>query len=101
MFNGKPAPLDLNAPGFNSTEFTLQHGPNATDPIIAKAVDYLRKQTAVQKVVTTGYCFGGRYAFRLLAPGKGVDAGFAAHPAMVEDPEILAITAPMSMAAAG
>lgn len=100
MFSGKPAPLDLNDPTFNATQFTLEHGPNATDPIIAQAVAYL-KTTGVQKIATAGYCFGGKYAFRLLAAGKGVDVGFAAHPAMVTDPEIQAITGPFSMAAAG
>jgi dienelactone hydrolase len=99
MFNGTPAPLDFNTPGFNATEFTLKHGPNATDPILATAVSYL-KTTGVEKIAATGYCYGGRYTFRVLAAG-GVDAGFAAHPSLLEDPEILAITGPVSVAAAG
>lgn len=100
MFDGNPAPMDFTTPGFNATEFTLLHGPSATDPILAKAVAYL-KTTGVEKIATTGYCYGGRYAFRLLAAGKGVDAGFAAHPSLLEDSEIMAITRPMSVAAAG
>ncbi|KAK4038068.1 dienelactone hydrolase family-domain-containing protein [Parachaetomium inaequale] len=99
MFDGKPAPMDFDTPGFNATEFTLAHGPNATDPILAKAVAYLQT-TGVDKIATTGYCYGGRYAFRMLAAGKGVDAGFAAHPSLLEDVEIAAITKPMSVAAA-
>ncbi len=100
MFDGKPAPMDFTTPGFNATEFTLAHGPNATDPILATAVAYLQT-TGVEKIATTGYCYGGRYAFRMLAAGKGVDAGFAAHPSLLEDSEIMAITHPMSVAAAG
>ncbi|KAK3899326.1 dienelactone hydrolase family-domain-containing protein [Staphylotrichum tortipilum] len=99
MFDGNPAPMDFNTPGFNATEFTLAHGPAATDPILAKAVAYLQT-TGVEKIATTGYCYGGRYAFRLLAAGKGVDAGFAAHPSLLEDSEINAITRPISVAAA-
>ncbi|KAK4149539.1 dienelactone hydrolase family-domain-containing protein [Chaetomidium leptoderma] len=99
MFNGEPAPMDFDTPGFNATEFTLAHGPSATDPILATAVAYLRT-TGVDKIATTGYCYGGRYAFRMLAAGKGVDAGFAAHPSLLEDSEIMAITRPISVAAA-
>lgn len=102
MFSGNPAPMDFTTPGFNATEFTLAHGPAATDPILATAVAYLRTPAAgVDKIVTTGYCYGGRYAFRLLAAGGGVDAGFAAHPSLLEDAEIQAVTRPISVAAAG
>ncbi|KAK4244591.1 dienelactone hydrolase family-domain-containing protein [Corynascus novoguineensis] len=101
MFDGEPAPLDFNEPGFNATEFTLKHGPNATDPILDKGVAYLKERMGVDKIAATGYCFGGRYAFRLLADGKeGVDAAFAAHPSLLEDSEIEAITRPVSVAAA-
>jgi len=99
MFNGTPAPLDFDTPGFNATDFTLKHGPDVIDPILAVGVEYL-KSTGVDKIATTGYCYGGRYAFRLLAAGKGVDAGFAAHPSLLEDSEIQAITRPVSVAAA-
>jgi dienelactone hydrolase len=101
LFNGTPAPEDLNAPGFNATQFISQHDVNVTDPIITTAVDYLRKELGVKKIATTGYCFGGRYAFRFLAAGKGADAAFAAHPSLLMDDEILAITGPASVAAAG
>lgn len=100
MFNGSPAPLDFNTPGFNATEFTLLHSPAATDPIIAKGVSWLQSK-GVEKIAVTGYCYGGRYAFRFLSAGRGVDVGFAAHPSLLEDSEILAITRPVSVAAAG
>lgn len=100
MFDGEPAPVDINTPGFNLTDFGLKHGVTQTDPIIAKAVAYL-KTTGVDKIAATGYCFGGKYAFRVLAAGKGVDVGFTAHPSLLEDAEIQAITGPASIAAAG
>ncbi|KAI1453743.1 alpha/beta-hydrolase [Annulohypoxylon moriforme] len=101
MFNGTPAPGDINGqPNFNVTKFLADHSPEATDPIIATAIDFLRTELGVKKVVATGYCFGGRYTFRVLAEGKGVSAGFAAHPSLLEDGEISAITGPASIAAA-
>lgn len=102
MFNGTPAPGDINGtPDFNVTKFLADHSPEATDPIIASAIDFMRTELGVKKVVATGYCFGGRYTFRVLAEGKGVDVGFAAHPSLLEDAEISAITGPASIAAAG
>lgn len=38
---------------------------------------------------------------RALAQGKGIDAAFVAHPTQVEASEILAISKPLSIAAAG
>lgn len=71
------------------------------DPIIAKAITYLRSgPNAVTKIAATGYCYGGRYAFRVVAPGKGADVAFAAHPSLLEDGEILAARGPASVAAA-
>ncbi|KAK4458580.1 alpha/beta-hydrolase [Cladorrhinum samala] len=99
MFNNDPAPFDLATPGFNATEWTLRHSPTAIHPILATAVAYLRSR-GINKIATAGYCFGGRYAFRMLAPGMGVDAGFAAHPSLLEDSEIVSITKPISVAAA-
>lgn len=102
MFNGTPAPGDINGqPDFDVAKFLADHSPEVTDPIIATAIDFLRTELGVKKVVATGYCFGGRYTFRVLAEGKGVDVGFAAHPSLLEDAEISAITGPASIAAAG
>ncbi|KAI1413288.1 alpha/beta-hydrolase [Hypoxylon sp. FL1857] len=101
MFNGTPAAADINGqPGFDATDFLADHGPNVTDPILATAIEFMQTELGVKKVVATGYCFGGRYAFRLLAEGKGAAAGFAAHPSLLEDAEISAITGPASIAAA-
>ncbi|KAI1385910.1 alpha/beta-hydrolase [Hypoxylon trugodes] len=102
MFNGTPAAADINVPtpGFNAQGFIEDHAPNVTDPILATAIDFMRTELKVKKIVATGYCFGGRYAFRLLAEGKGASVGFAAHPSFLEDGEISAITGPASIAAA-
>jgi dienelactone hydrolase len=84
LSDNDPAPAYLATPGFNATAWTLLHSPSAVDPILAKAVAYLNSR-GIEKIATAGYCYGGRYAFRLLAAGKGVDAGFAAHPSLLEN----------------
>lgn len=104
LFQGKPAPSDLNDPSFNSTAFLAAHDAAATDAIIAGAIGYMRGQLGVKKLAVTGYCFGGRYSFRFVgapAPmGARADVAFAAHPSMLEDGEIAAVGAPVSVAAA-
>ncbi|KAK0612251.1 dienelactone hydrolase family-domain-containing protein [Immersiella caudata] len=99
MFEGDPAPFDLATPGFNATEWTLLHNPTAITPILNKAIAYIQSK-GITKIAATGYCFGGRYSFRLLAAGTGVKVAFSAHPSLLEDSEILAITGPISVAAA-
>ncbi|KAL2209577.1 alpha/beta-hydrolase [Sarocladium strictum] len=100
LFDGEPAPEDLNAPGFNATEFLLAHGPDVADPKIEATIAYAKEKCADCKIALTGYCYGGRFAFRFVADGKGGDVAFAAHPSGLEDDEVLAITGPASVAAA-
>ncbi|KAK3986426.1 protein AIM2 [Cladorrhinum sp. PSN332] len=100
LFQGAPAPADINVPGFNTSAFLAAHSPSVTDPIVATAIEYLRDTLKVSRIGVTGYCFGGRYAFRFAAPGKGTNAAFTAHPSLVEDQEILGIGEPLAVAAA-
>ncbi|KAK3368508.1 dienelactone hydrolase [Podospora didyma] len=100
LFAGVPAPGDLNVPGFNTTAFLNAHNAAVTDPIIATAIEYLKKKLDVKRIGVTGYCFGGRYAFRFVSAGKGADVAFTAHPSLLEDSEILAIKGPAAIAAA-
>ncbi|KAH7018323.1 dienelactone hydrolase [Microdochium trichocladiopsis] len=101
MFQGQPAPGDINGtPDFDLEQFLYDHRPEITDPIIASTINYMRDTLKVEKIAITGYCFGGRYSFRFIADGKGGDVGFAAHPSLLENPEVEAITKPISVAAA-
>lgn len=77
-----------------------RHSPSATDPIIATTIEYLRTELGVSRIGAPGYCFGGRYAFRFVAEGNGVDVAFAAHPSMLQESEIQEVGGPVSVAAA-
>lgn len=101
LFNGDPAPEDINTPGFNLTEFLGKHGPQATDPIIVKTIKYMREELGIKKIATTGYCYGGKYALRFIGKDRGADLAFAAHPSLLEDAEVSGIQGPASIAAAG
>lgn len=98
IFRGDPAPHDIT---FDAEEFLAKHTVNVTDAVIEKTISYIRKNLGVKKIAVTGYCFGGRYAFRFLAKGRGADVGYAAHPSFLQDEEVLAISGPASIAAAG
>ncbi|KAM0331586.1 hypothetical protein ACHAQA_003265 [Verticillium albo-atrum] len=97
LFNGDPAPHDIT---FDAADFLSRHNVNTTDPIVETTINYIRNKLKVKHIAVTGYCFGGRYAFRFLAKGRGADVGFAAHPSLLQDDEVLAIDNPASIAAA-
>lgn len=97
---GKPAPTDLNAPGFDLEKFLDEHGPQVADPIINKTISYMRNTLGIQTIAATGYCYGGKYSLRYLGNKQGADLGFAAHPALLEDEDVNTITKPASVGAA-
>lgn len=100
LFKGSPAPSE-DTPGFNVTEFLAKYPPSVTDPVVTKAIKYIREELKVSKVAATGYCYGGRYVFRQLDKKGGVDVGFTAHPSLLQTEEIEAVTKPVSIAGAG
>ncbi|KAK7718158.1 hypothetical protein SLS63_010543 [Diaporthe eres] len=82
-------------------EFLANHTTEVTDPIVDTTLRYMRDQLLFDRIAVTGYCFGGRYAFRSLAEGRGGNIAFAAHPSFLQDDEVSAISGPASIAAAG
>ncbi|KAK0614550.1 dienelactone hydrolase [Immersiella caudata] len=98
MFQGEALSTDIDLPNFNMGAFLAKHTTAVQDPIIAKAVAWAQAQPNISKVAIAGYCWGGKYAFRFLAAGKGVDAAFSAHPSLLLDSEVTAITKPVSVA---
>ncbi|KAL2278245.1 hypothetical protein FJTKL_14521 [Diaporthe vaccinii] len=97
IFSGSPAPHDIY---FDSDEFLANHTTEVTDPIVDTTLRYVRDQLLFDRIAVTGYCFGGRYAFRSLAEGRGGNIAFAAHPSFLQDDEVSAISGPASIAAA-
>lgn len=97
LFAGSPAPADLNEPGWSMDEFFAENNEEVVDGRIATAVEYIQGELGIERFGVTGYCFGGRYAFRVAEAG----AVFAAHPSNLLDDEISGVNAPASIAAAG
>lgn len=99
LFNGDTVPL--NRPeGFNIMDWVKNHLPVQTEPIIDAVLKEMRENLGCKRIGGVGYCFGGKYVCRYLKPGK-LDAGFTAHPTMVEGDELRGIEGPLSIAAAG
>lgn len=98
LFNGSPAPLD---PNFNVTEFLSKHPPEVTDPIVATALSYLMDVLGIKKIAASGYCFGGRYAVRVLNGEDAVNVGFTAHPSLLTTEEVKTVQRPLGLANAG
>jgi dienelactone hydrolase len=101
LFHGDPVPADAMKKGFSFPPWIAKHGPDVVDPVVANTIKALREEYGVKKIGAVGYCFGGRYVLRFLAKGKGLDAGFAAHPSMVSTEEIEGAAEPLSFALAG
>jgi dienelactone hydrolase len=92
----------MNKPGsFSFPTWLGNHPTDKIDAIIDAAIKGLREQHGIKRIGAVGYCFGGRYVARFLAEGKGLDAGFVAHPSLTKDDEWEAIRGPLSVAGAG
>jgi dienelactone hydrolase len=98
-FRGDPIPQNMT--GFDMTSWFGRHPTATTQSIIDSTMKYARETLKVKKIGVVGYCFGGPFVVRQLAQGKGVDAGFIAHPGPITNAEASAIAAPLSLAAAG
>jgi dienelactone hydrolase len=102
IFHGDPVPADvMKKGGFNFPAWSAKHGADVVDAVVASTIKALRDEHGVKKIGAVGYCFGGRYVLRFLATGKGLDAGFAAHPSMVTTEDIEGVARPVSFALAG
>jgi dienelactone hydrolase len=98
-FRGNPLPQ--NTTGVNLTDWVNSHPVSVVDSIIEASIKHMRSDLGVKNIGTAGYCFGGRFVARSLAAGKGVKAGFTAHPSLVSAAEWQRVAGPVSIAAAG
>lgn len=83
----------LKPPGWTSEksgfeDWKVRHEPHITDPIVSKAVAYIRSTYGKDvKIGGVGYCFGGRYVMRLMGQGV-IDVGVINHPSFFTMDEV-------------
>ncbi|OQE19092.1 hypothetical protein PENSTE_c016G08409 [Penicillium steckii] len=101
LFHGDPVPL--NRP----SDFDLMswlngppgHLPDRVEPVVKAVLQEMKTSLGCERIGSVGYCFGAKYAVRLLQPGV-VDVSYVAHPSFVEADELAAIKGPLSISAA-
>ena len=98
-FKGDPIPVDQT--GFDRNGWRAKHPGAEVETITEATIKYMRNELKVKKIGAVGYCFGGPYTAKFSAKGKGLDAGFVAHPGAIDAAEWKAISVPFSIAAAG
>jgi len=100
ILQGDPISLNRSA-DFDFTTWLAKHTTKDVDPIVEAGIKFLQ-DAGYTKIGAVGYCFGAKYVVRYLGGvgGKGIDAGFVAHPSLVEEDELAAISGPFSIAAA-
>lgn len=103
IFHGDPVPTTAFDPAadFDIMAWLPKHPSEGVDAIVEASIKAMRSEYGVKKIGAVGYCFGGKYVIRFLAEGKGLDAGYVAHPSLVKPEELEAIKGPLSIAAAG
>jgi dienelactone hydrolase len=74
------------------------HTTQEIDPIVQRALAYMRGEMGFERIGAVGYCFGGKYVARHGI--NGIDAGFIGHPSFVTDEELTSFKRPLSIAAA-
>lgn len=100
LFAGDAIPVNAME-GFNMTAWRERHPVSAIDAIVAATVASVQSEFGYADIGAVGYCFGGKYVARFLAEGKGLSAGFTAHPSGLTAAELEAVAGPMSIAYAG
>jgi len=101
LFRGDPVPADaLSDPASNYSlpDWQRRHPLADIESVIDTSLDSIRTTYNISKIGSVGYCFGGKYVARYLAEGKGIDAGFAAHPSNTQPAEWDAVASPISIA---
>jgi len=105
LFEGDSVSVDIPA-DFNVMNWAKNgrggkgHFYDQVDPIVSKVISHMKSELGVKRIGSLGYCYGAKYVARFSAQGKGIDVGCMAHPSFVDAEEIMAMTAPLSIAAA-
>lgn len=103
LFHGDPVQLNP-AKGFELMQWLKGppgHLPPRIDPVIDAALVEMRTKLGCKRIGGVGYCFGAKYIIRHLRPDQGkLEAGYCAHPSLVEAQELQEIQGPLSISAA-
>ena len=78
-----------------------KHQPPTVLPVGEATIKAMREEHGVKRLAGVGYCLGAKYVCRFMAEGKGIDAGYFAHPTAVQADEVKGVAGPLSIAAAG
>jgi dienelactone hydrolase len=99
LFNGDAAPANPPA-GYNLREVWFpKHSPAVTEPIVEKALAAVKNKYSPKYIVASGYCFGAKFAIRLLGDSK-INVAGVFHPSFVNIDEVKAIKGPIFIGAA-
>ncbi|KAF5102059.1 hypothetical protein D0Z00_000519 [Geotrichum galactomycetum] len=90
LFNADP--ILLNPPeGFDFAQWLPHHGIDVTQPIIDKIAEGVKTKFGKPKfAAAVGFCFGAKYAIRLLSTDT-IQSASVFHPSLVEISEVEAI----------
>lgn len=99
LFHGDAIPMNRPA-DFDIGKWRPHHGPERVDPVIAEVIKEIKSTYGVRRIGGVGYCFGGKHLARFMAPGKGIDVGYTAHPSFTTADELKGVAGPLSIAAA-
>ena len=102
LFHGDPVPLNRSE-SYDLAKWLRgppRHAPDTVDPIVETILIAMHKTYGCKRIGGVGYCFGAKYVVRNLGPRGALDAGYICTPSLVEENELLKVTAPLSIAAA-
>ena len=103
IFEWDPVPASVLTQGaetFDLENWIARHGRTKVQDICDAALRGVKSEFGVKKIGAVGYCFGGGYVVRFLSSNSGVEAGFIAHPSLVDVSAVEGIEKPLSIACA-
>lgn len=102
IWEGDNVPLNWSpSSDFDLRQWMGNHGPEKIESIAEAAVRALREDYGMERLGGVGYCLGAKYVCRFLAEGRGLRAGFIAHPSATTEEEVSGVKGALSIAAAG
>lgn len=81
-------------------EYLPKHTPEITNPVVDKFLKYIKGELQPKFTYGIGYCFGGKYVVRHLSKDGLFDAGAIAHPSLISEDDVEAVTKPLLISAA-